>query len=108
MKTADKRIELQSLFDRLTKLVEAEGGENWLPGLQAVLERLVITETYGASLERRLQEIKSIFVTMNRGQESFADFYVWRDDFDARLSANAELKNLRNNIWELLQDVPAL
>lgn len=101
-------IKLRTLFSDLAEIVTLESEGNWLPGLEAILDRLPPTKNAAESLELRLQEVKSIFITMSTGQGSFADFFIWVDDFDQRVVANTELEKLKSSIWKLLQDIPAL
>jgi len=39
----------------------------------------------------------------SEGKESFADYNVWREDFDAQMEANRELDNLRDALWSAFE-----
>ena len=97
-------VDLKILFEELKGVLQAEGGGNWLSGINAAIERLSPSIDASANGEH-LREVKSIFATMHAGQGSFSDFFIWREDFDERMAANAEFKTLKDNIWSVLEQI---
>lgn len=102
MDTVQRLTDLRLLFEELKEILKAENGENWLPGVDAVLERLDFTSKAPPKVDV-IQEVISIFRTMNSGQGGFSDFFLWRDDFEERVAANAHFKGLKSKIWAILE-----
>jgi hypothetical protein len=91
--------ELVTLFKRLRDIMRAEGDAMWCGGVEAIIQRLTppVTET-------DWQEVISLYRTMYSGAGGLGDFHVWRDDFDARLAANDDVRGITEGLWLRLRD----
>ena len=89
---SSNEVSLAELLRQLEVLLLAHGEKNWLRGVTAVREALASSAG--------LDEARSIYVSMNSGAGSFADYNVWADDFDERVKLNRPLDHLRTELWK--------
>lgn len=86
--------EISRLLAELEAVLRKQGEKNWIRGVVAA--RQALEESDG------LEQVRSIYATMNQGVGSFADYNVWHDDFDTRQKINSELDRLRTRLWGAL------
>jgi hypothetical protein len=77
----------------LESLLRAQGERNWIRGVSAAKQALEDGDLAGA---------KSIYRTMVRAKAGFGDYNIFDEDFDTRVSLNAQLDRLRDGLWTLL------
>jgi hypothetical protein len=95
---ADIAAHLIVLFEKLKALLQREDGQEWMSSVNALLKQLRPPYVDDNELHECLRLAKSMYRTINRGPGSFVDFYVWREDFHERRSANVELDSLKYDI----------
>lgn len=93
--------ELSAGFSNLEHILTAEGGEHLLPGVQAINRILDAVRRDGA-WDDRLDDVRSIYKDLLNGKGLLSDFYIWRDNFDARQQANRHLQELEARLSRLL------
>jgi hypothetical protein len=92
--------DLLSEFKKLRGILVAERDDNWVRGVEAIIEKLEW------SLNDRCIEPYTYYSdacdtwkSMYKGNGSFSDYYIWRDDFNERNRLNDDLDNIKDNIW---------
>jgi hypothetical protein len=94
--------ELIDTFDKIHDILVRENENNWIKGINSIRERLVSAEGSNGNIDEVYKEIGVSYRSMNSGAGSFADFLVWRDDFDERQRLNQEFEALADKAWRLL------
>jgi hypothetical protein len=102
MTTKDTVDELKYIFGEMLKVLENENESKWVRGIQSIRGRLELMEQ-SADKEQALKEIATSYRNMNYGPGSFADFMIWRDDFEERTKLNEGFEKLADRAWELLK-----
>lgn len=88
------------LLTELRSLLEKEGDVNWRRGIEAAIHQL--SNEDGTLNAAGLENARSIFKTMTAGGRGFAEYYIWKNDEDARIAANKRLDDLRAKTWAML------
>ena len=105
MKDVQKANELLCLFNRLKKIMNEENENNWIRGINLIIESLTPPDYGGkGSADEAVRYVSDTYRNMVSGNGSFSDFFIWRDDFDERVKVNKKLDRLRANIWNLIDD----
>ena len=99
--TAATIKELSDTFDSIHEILIRENENNWIKGINSIRERLSRISNDSA-LDDIHKEIGLSYRHMSCGAGSFADFMIWREDFDERQKLNEELESLINKAWKLL------
>jgi len=92
------------LIEQLNKIIEIMEGENesnWIKGMGIIKNHLA--NTVSSNEVNGSESLKAAFETwrgMHAGNGFFADFYIWRDDFNERKSQNLNFENIKNNAWQ--------
>ncbi len=86
----------------MRRILAAEGGRNWLPGIDAALEALAQPQPREPYPDPGLKQAASIYRTMFRGPGSFGDFYVQRADAAEQARASARFGEIADELWALL------
>lgn len=94
--------ELIDTFDNIYEILVREKENNWIRGIKSIRDRLKEAKSSEADFNEICKEISTSYRNMNSGAGSFADFMVWRDDFDERLRLNKEFETLVDRAWSLL------
>ena len=90
-----------NLLRDLEKILNEEGGQNWLRGIEAT--RLVGEQFVGIEDDvKALVEMSSIYRGMHSGPSGFDDFFIWRESAADRVAANQELNRIKDELWEIL------
>lgn len=42
--------------------------------------------------------------TMDKGNGSFSEYFIWRDDFDERVRLNKIYQKIKDNIWNIVNN----
>jgi len=94
--------ELSDTFDKIHEILVREKENNWIRGINSIRNRLSQTDPSDVDIEEVIKDVGASYRHMNSGQGSFADFMVWRDDFDERQKFNQEFESLADKAWKLL------
>jgi hypothetical protein len=94
--------ELSDTFEKIQVILLREKEDNWIRGISSIRNRLNQVDPSGANIEEVVKDVGISYRHMNSGQGSFADFMVWRDDFDERQKLNQEFESLADKAWKLL------
>jgi len=92
------------LIEQLNKIIgimENENELNWIRGVIIIKNYLVYT--INSNEVNEIENLKAAFDIwrgIHAGNGSFADFYIWRDDFNERENQNLNFENIKKNIWE--------
>ncbi len=68
-----------------------ESETNWIPGIETLLGEI---DAVGVELtdKEALNNLKDTYAAMTRGKESFAEFFLWSEDFEERKALNEVLE----------------
>jgi len=91
---------LQALFLKLHAIVSSEGGKNLVRNVSHILAILGEAEENPAQSAERVAEARSFYRSMSVVKGEFAEFHIWRDDFNERLELNQPLEAIRESIWK--------
>lgn len=104
MNIEDQCEELLKLFIELRKVLASENESNWIRGIDLIITTLSQTNKYEKNdIEKSLEYVSKTYKSMVSGNGSFADFFIWRDEFIERKKENEKLDLLRSNIWSLIR-----
>lgn len=93
------------LLREMRGILVAEGGRNWLPGIDAAISALEQPPARDIHPDEGLRQAASIYRTMNRGPGSFGDFYVQRADPAEQARANERFSEVADELWFLLDAI---
>lgn len=94
-----KMDKLLELFKMLRVILVSEGDGNWIRGVDSIIFSLSPKSISTSSDEEAIRYAESTYKAMFRGNGSFSDFYIWRDDFEERVYENEKLDILKDKIW---------
>lgn len=101
MKIKTLLCETKKIRDILSK----ENEVNWIRGVDLVIEKLEW------SLSEKCNDPDCFFLdacdtwnSMMKGNGSFSDYYIWRDDFDERVYLNEKLDSALKVIWNIVSN----
>ena len=95
--------DLKNIFEDIYKIFIREKEDNWIRGIKIILSHLQEAENDNPDLDKIYVNVRTSYRSMNSGQGSFADFMIWKDDFDERAKVNQEFSVLANRAWEILE-----
>ncbi|ETS33646.1 hypothetical protein BB987_14870 [Photorhabdus temperata] len=103
MNFIEKAEKLLILFTSLRKIMYNDGEKNWIRGIENIIA-LLTPPDYGGieNAEIAIKEVDYTYSSMLRGNGSFSDYFIWRDDFDERVKANEEFDRIKNEIGDML------
>lgn len=103
MNSTQKSNDLLQLFNELKKIMIRENENNWIRGVNLIIEALTPPDYGGkGSADEAIKYVEATYRNMVSGNGSFSDFFIWRDDFDEREKANKRLDSVRADIWNLI------
>lgn len=87
-------------FRKLRDILVAERDDNWVRGVEAIIEKLEWSLN-AKCIEPCIyySDACNTWNSMYKGNGSFSDYYIWRDDFNERSRLNDQLNNIKINIW---------
>jgi hypothetical protein len=97
---APRAQRLRELFLKLHAVMSAEREANWIRGVRNIIAILGEVEADPSAANDRIDEAHRSYRSMTAGNGSFSDFHIWREDFDERVKANAELNKVTEAIWK--------
>jgi hypothetical protein len=89
---------LQAFFLDLHAIVSSEGRKNLVRSTSHILAILGEAEENPAQSAERVAEARSFYRSMSVVKGEFAEFHIWRDDFNERLELNKPLEAIRESI----------
>lgn len=103
MNNVQKSNDFLQLFNELKKIMIRENENNWIRGINLIIEALTPPDYGGkGSSDEAVRYVETTYRNMISGNGSFSDFFIWHDDFDDREKANKELDRVRADIWTLI------
>ncbi len=97
--------ELLIEFKKLRNILISEKENNWIRGIESIIEKLEW------SIDNKCEDPDHFFYsscdtwkTMDKGNGSFSDYYIWRDDFDERVRLNKTFQKIKDNIWGIVNN----
>jgi hypothetical protein len=90
---------LRELFLELHAIMSAEHETNWIRGVGNIIAILGEADDDPSAARERIDEAHRSYRSMHAGNGSFSDFHIWRESFDERVRANAELTRVTEAIW---------
>jgi len=96
--TSNARQSPLLLFQDLLATLRAEGGQNWAPGVQAIVQAL--TPPFASEQEQfdTIEEAKRRFEALLGGKGGLSEFYIARASFAEQTEANAAFDALKARI----------
>lgn len=86
-------------FIELRNILISEDGENWLPGINLIINDLLNAIENNNEAIDFVKSARDTYSSINKGNGSFSDFCVWRENFDERKKANQNFDNLKKRIY---------
>ena len=99
-------LRIREQLELLREILIREDEKNWLRGLDLCIARLPESPANDDACLLKLRDVAAIYRSMTAGAGSFADFHVWRSDFEERVRLNRQLGQVRNQLWLLLEEAP--
>ena len=97
--------ELLNEFKKLRCILISEKENNWIRGIDSIIEKLEW------SVNDKCDDPVFFFHSscdtwkmMDKGNNSFSDYYIWRDDFDERVRLNKIYQNVKGKIWDIVNN----
>jgi len=97
--------ELLNEFKKLRCILIGENENNWMRGVDSIIEKLEWSTNnkcndpcyfFNSSCDT--------WKTMDAGNGSFSEYYIWRDDFDERVRLNKIYHNIKDKIWSIVSN----
>jgi hypothetical protein len=79
--------------------MERERESNWIQSISNIIAILDEVDADQNVATDRIAEAHHCFRSINAGNGSFSDFYIWRNEFTERIEANNEVNSLTESIW---------
>lgn len=92
--------EFRKLIDEMRSILQREGEQNWIRGINAIRNTLSLDNPDSENL--KFSNAKNAYFAMTRGAGSFSDYYIKRDSSYERIKANKRLDEIRDRIWTIL------
>jgi hypothetical protein len=97
---------LLELFQRLRNVLVAEQEKNWSRGIDLIVDALMPPFSDDEEVDAAIRYAHQTFRSMLAGAGSFSDFFIWREDFDERVEANASFDRLKEDIFSTFDQRP--
>lgn len=91
----------KSLLD-LAIILEKESEHNWQRAIDEMLKRVECALSGVYDPVEAISYVRKTYMSINSGNGSFGDFYIWRDNFSDRKRENERLEEIKNKILKLL------
>ncbi|MDP1609678.1 MAG: hypothetical protein Q8M11_01360 [Sulfuritalea sp.] len=85
---------LRELFLVVHAVMSAEHEANWIGGVENIIAILGEGEADPSVADDRIDKARRSFYSMTRGDGSFFDFSIWRENIDDRVRANTEFSQI--------------
>ncbi|MFD0707154.1 hypothetical protein [Photorhabdus akhurstii] len=103
MDSIEQAEKLRLLFTSLWEIMYNNGERNWTNGINIIITSLTPPNYNGLeNAKDAIESANQTFGSMLRGNGSFSDYFIWKDDFKERIKANEEFDKIKNDIYNLL------
>ena len=102
MSDLDKLARLADLFTQIRDILIQENESNWIRGINSILNQINYSLASNEEAKSTIRDIYYSYSLMNRGNGSFSDFYIWREDFDQRVVENNKFIEIKDEIGSLI------
>ena len=102
MSDLDKLVRLNELFIQMRDVLIQEHEDNWIRGINSILNQIDYSLASNEDAKSTIRDIYYSYGSMNGGNGSFSDFYIWREDFDERVIENNNFMKIKNQISKIL------
>ena len=102
MSDLDKLVRLNELFIQMRGVLIQEHEDNWIRGINLILNQIDYSLASNEDAKSTIRDIYYSYGSMNGGNGSFSDFYIWREDFDERVIENNNFMKIKNQISKIL------
>ncbi|MEX0447880.1 hypothetical protein [Xenorhabdus sp. SGI246] len=94
---------LRPLFFSLWKIMHDNGGGSWIKSIENIIA-LLTPPAYGGTNDAKsaIEDARHAYSSMFRGYGGFAEYFIWRDDFNERVKANEALDKIKNDINHII------
>ena len=97
-----KLARLADLFTQIRDILIQENESNWIRGINSILNQINYSLASNEEAKSTIRDIYYSYSLMNRGNGSFSDFYIWREDFDERVIENNKFIEIKDEIGSLI------
>lgn len=97
-----KLARLADLFTQIRDILIQENESNWIRGINSILNQINYSLASNEEAKSTIRDIYYSYSLMNRGNGSFSDFYIWREDFDQRVVENNKFIEIKDEIGSLI------
>ena len=97
-----KLARLADLFTQIRDILIQENESNWIRGINSILNQINYSLASNEEAKSTIRDIYYSYSLMNRGNGSFSDFYIWREDFDERVIENNKFIKIKDEIGSLI------
>ena len=102
MSDLDKLARLADLFTQIRDILIQENESNWIRGINSILNQINYSLASNEEAKSTIRDIYYSYSLMNRGNGSFSDFYIWREDFAERVIENNKFIEIKDEIGSLI------
>lgn len=102
MSDLDKLLRLSELFTHIRDILIRENEDSWIRGINSILSQINYSLASNEDAKSTIRDIYYRYGLMNRGNGSFSDFYIWREDFDERVIENNKFIEIKDKIGSLI------
>ena len=97
-----KLARLADLFTQIRDTLIQENESNWIRGINSILNQINYSLASNEEAKSTIRDIYYSYSLMNRGNGSFSDFYIWREDFAERVIENNKFIEIKDEIGSLI------
>lgn len=97
-----KLARLADLFTQIRDILIQENESNWIRGINSILNQINYSLASNEEAKSTIRDIYYSYSLMNRGNGSFSDFYIWREDFAERVIENNKFIEIKDEIGSLI------
>lgn len=102
MRDLYKLARLADLFTQIRDILIQENESNWIRGINSILNQINYSLASNEEAKSTIRDIYYSYSLMNRGNGSFSDFYIWREDFAERVIENNKFIEIKDEIGSLI------
>ena len=97
--------DLLNEFKKLRDILISEKEINWIRGVESIIEKLEWSNGNRCDdPECFFNSACDTWKTMDKGNGSFSEYFIWRDDFDERVRLNKIYQKIKDNIWDIVNN----
>lgn len=103
MKDMLKKEKINLILTEIINILKNEEESNWLRAFENMKQEVSILEKNQTS-EEAIFHVKDIFESIYKGNGSFSDFSIWRDNAEERIRLNREFEKKIHKLVELINN----